>query len=178
MLLIKKVGEIIKKRQIMLRIRFFRKGRKGQPFYKIVVTDKNNPPASGRFVEEVGFYNPHTKECEISKEKVVNWMGKGAQPSDVVHNLLVKKGIIEGKKINVVSLSKKRKEKLDEKKEKEESSKATVAQEMQEVVKEEAKEEEAKKEAEETVKKEEPVKEEDIKEEKTEEPAKEEEEKK
>ncbi len=105
----------------MLRIRFFRKGRKKQPFYKIVVTDKNNPPSSGRFVEEVGFYNPHTKECKIEGERVIYWIGKGAQPSDVVHNLLVKKEIIKGEKKNVVSLTKKRQAKIEEEKKKTES---------------------------------------------------------
>jgi small subunit ribosomal protein S16 len=100
----------------MLRIRFFRKGRKKQPFYKIVVTDKNNPPSSGRFVEEVGFYNPHTKECKIEGERVIYWMDKGAQPSDVVHNLLIKNEIIKGEKKNVVSLTKKRQAKIEEEK--------------------------------------------------------------
>jgi small subunit ribosomal protein S16 len=102
----------------MLRIRFFRKGRKKQPFYKIVVTDKNNPPSSGRFVEEVGFYNPHTKECKIEGERVIYWIEKGAQPSDVVHNLLIKKEIIKGEKKNVVSITKKRQAKIEEEKKK------------------------------------------------------------
>ncbi len=102
----------------MLRIRFFRKGRKKQPFYKIIVTDKNNPPNSGRFVEDVGFYNPLTKDCKIEKEKVLFWIEKGAQPSDTVKNLLINKKIIEGEKVNVVSFSKKRKEKINSKKEK------------------------------------------------------------
>ncbi len=110
----------------MLRIRFFRTGRKKQPFYKIVVTDKNNPPSSGRFIDELGFYNPLTKECEIKKEKVAEWMGKGAQPSDVVRNLLIKKEIIEGEKVNVVSISRKRKAKIEEKRAKDEEVKETA----------------------------------------------------
>ncbi len=97
----------------MLRIRFLRRGRKKQPFYRIVVTNKNNPPKSGRFVEDVGFYNPLTKECEIKKERVLHWREKGAQISDTVKNLFIKKGIIEGKKVNVVSFSKKRREKME-----------------------------------------------------------------
>jgi len=99
----------------MLRIRFFRKGRKKQPFYKIVVTDKNNPPSSGRFVEDVGFYNPLTKECAVKKERVLYWIEKGAYPSGVVKNLLITKGVLEGEKVNVVSFSKKRREKMDAK---------------------------------------------------------------
>lgn len=119
----------------MLRIRFFRKGRKKQPFFKIVVTDKNNPPSSGRFVEEVGFYNPHTKECKVEKEKVSFWMEKGAQPSDVVWNLFIKEGVIKGEKKNVVSLTKKRRAKIDEKQKKEVVAEKEV-EEMVEVTKE------------------------------------------
>ncbi len=119
----------------MLKIRFFRKGRKKQPFYKIVVTDKNNPPSGGRFVEDVGFYNPLTKECEVKGDRVAYWTEKGAQPSDVVRNLLIKKGLIKGKKVNVVSISKKRKEKIAGKKEKE-IPVVEKAQEMKEVVEE------------------------------------------
>jgi small subunit ribosomal protein S16 len=116
----------------MLKIRFFRTGRKKQPFYKIVVTDKNNPPASGRYVEDVGYYNPLTKESEIKSEKISFWMGKGAQLSDVVKNLLIKKGIIKGKKENVVSLTKKRVEKIASKKP--EEKKEEVVEEVKEVV--------------------------------------------
>ncbi len=91
----------------MIRIRFFRAGRKRKPFYKIVVTDKDKPPKSGRFVEELGFYDPVTKDCKIEKERVKHWIGEGASPSDTVYNLLVRKGIIIGKKIPVHSVSKK-----------------------------------------------------------------------
>jgi small subunit ribosomal protein S16 len=125
----------------MLRIRFFRKGRKKQPFFKIVVTDKNNPPSSGRFVEEVGFYNPHTKECKIEGEKVTFWMEKGAQPSDVVWNLLIKEGLIKGEKRNVVSLTKKRRAKIEEKQKKDEVVVEKEVEEMVEVTKESAVEE-------------------------------------
>ena len=97
----------------MLKIRFLRTGRKKQPFYKIVVTDKNNPPSSGRFKESVGFYDPLTKDCRIDGDKVINWMEKGAQPTDVVYNLLIKKGILKGKKKDVVSLTNKRREKIE-----------------------------------------------------------------
>ncbi len=113
----------------MLRIRFFRKGRKKQPSYKIVVTDRNNPPATGRFIEDVGFYNPLTKECTINGEKVIYWMEKGAQPTDVVKNLLIKKGIIKGEKVNVVSISNKRKEKIEAKKAKDKEVEETKKEE-------------------------------------------------
>lgn len=105
----------------MLKIRFFRTGRKHQPFYRIRVVNKNNPPASGRFIADVGFYNPLTKECEIDKEKTLKWIGNGAKPSDRVNNLLIEKKIIEGEKKQVVSLTNKRKEKMSKKAEEKKS---------------------------------------------------------
>jgi len=85
----------------MLRIRLLRTGKKNQPNFKIVVTDKRNPPKGGRFKEEVGFYNPLTKERILRKDRIYFWLEKGAQPSATVHNLLVAGGIIKAKKIPV-----------------------------------------------------------------------------
>src|SRR3989338_4579360 len=91
----------------MLVIRFFRVGKRNQPSFKIVVADKRNPTRAGRFVEQVGFYNPKTKEKVLSKERFQYWISKGAQPSSTVYNLLVKEGIVAGKKIDVHKKSKK-----------------------------------------------------------------------
>ncbi len=91
----------------MLRIRLFRAGRKHQPFYKIVVVDKNRAPQGGRFIAELGFLNPKTKEKKLDKELAKEWVAKGAKPSDTVHNLLVSEGAIEGKKVDVHKKSKK-----------------------------------------------------------------------
>lgn len=82
----------------MLAIRFFRVGKKHQPSFKIVVTDKRKPPRAGRFVEEVGFYNPLTKEKVLKGERIKYWLSKGAKPSDTVYNLLVSEKVLEGKK--------------------------------------------------------------------------------
>lgn len=95
----------------MLVIRFFRTGKKNQPSFKIVVTDKRNPPRGGRFVEQVGFYNPLIKEKVLQKERVKYWLSQGAKPSDTVHNMLVKEGILEGAKIPVHKKPKKKEEK-------------------------------------------------------------------
>ena len=94
----------------MLVIRLFRIGKKNQPSFKIVVTDKRNPPRAGRFVEEVGFYNPVTKEKNLKAEKIKYWMSVGAKPLPTVFNLLVTEKIIEGKKIPVHKKSKKKEE--------------------------------------------------------------------
>jgi len=95
----------------MLAIRFFRTGKKHQPSFKIVITDKKRPPRGGRFVEEVGFWNPLTKEKKLNKEKIERWLFVGAKPSVSVYNLLVSENILKGKKI---SKHKKKKEKKAE----------------------------------------------------------------
>jgi small subunit ribosomal protein S16 len=90
----------------MLKIRLFRVGKRNQPTFKIVVTDRRNAPRAGRFREELGFYNPLTKQRSLHKERVQYWLSKGSQPSETVYNLLLAEKIIEGKKI---PLHKKRK---------------------------------------------------------------------
>ncbi|MCK4520523.1 30S ribosomal protein S16 [Candidatus Parcubacteria bacterium] len=93
----------------MLVIRFLRTGKKNQAFFRIVVTDKRNPPKAGRFLEILGFYNPLTKEKKIKTERIQHWISNGAKPSDRVHNLLISEGVIKGKKIAVHSTTKKKK---------------------------------------------------------------------
>jgi len=94
----------------MLVIRFRPIGKKNQPIFRIVVTEKKNSPRAGRRVERLGFYNPLTKEFSVKKERVLYWLSKGAKCSDTVHNLLLKKKVIEGKKIDVRKKSKKQQE--------------------------------------------------------------------
>jgi len=86
----------------MLVIRLFRTGKKKQPSYKVVVTDRNNPPQGGKFVEQVGFYNPITREKTFHSERINYWMGVGAQPSDTVYNILINEGVIKGEKKKIV----------------------------------------------------------------------------
>jgi len=101
----------------MLCIRFLRIGKKNQPCYKIVVTDKRKPPRGGRFVEKVGFWNPLTKEKALKAERIKYWMSKGVKPSNSVYNLLIKEKVCQGKKIPV------HKKKKEEKKEASETPK-------------------------------------------------------
>jgi small subunit ribosomal protein S16 len=91
----------------MLVIRLFRTGKKKQPSYKVVVTDRNNPPQGGRFVEQVGFYNPLTKEKIFQAERIQYWMSVGAQPSDTVYNILINENIVKGEKKKIVYKKKK-----------------------------------------------------------------------
>ena len=76
-------------------IRLRRMGAKKAPFYRIVVADSRYP-RDGRFIEEVGYYNPLTEpvEVKIDAEKVKKWIANGAQPTDTVKALLKKNGII------------------------------------------------------------------------------------
>ena len=64
-----------------------------------MVADKKNSAHAGRSVEEVGFYNPATKEKIVKAERIKYWMSVGAKPSATVHNLLISEKVIEGKKI-------------------------------------------------------------------------------
>ena len=91
----------------MLVIRLFRVGKKNQPSFKIVVTDKKSKPRAGRFVEEVGFYNPLTKEKVLKGDRIKHWISVGAKPSPTINNLLVSEKIVEGKKIPKHKKSKK-----------------------------------------------------------------------
>lgn len=91
----------------MLVFRLFRVGKINQPSYKIVVADKRNSSRGGRFVEEVGFYNPVTKERVLNKERAKYWLSQGVQPSATVHNFFIKEAILEGKRIPKHKKSKK-----------------------------------------------------------------------
>ncbi|MBU3918290.1 30S ribosomal protein S16 [Patescibacteria group bacterium] len=132
----------------MLAIRLLRIGRKHQPSYKIVAIDNRRAPKSGKFIEQLGFYNPLTKEKSVDKERVEYWLSVGAKASDTMHNLLVSEGIIKAEKRAVHSTKIKEKE----------ETKSTVEKpaEEGEVAREEAKEEVAKEKPIEQEKKEEP----------------------
>ena len=79
----------------MVKIRLKRMGMKKMPFYRLVVTDSRNP-RDGRFIEEVGYYNPLTEpvELNINEERAKYWLGVGAQPTDTVRGLLKKGGVL------------------------------------------------------------------------------------
>jgi small subunit ribosomal protein S16 len=93
----------------MLTIRLTRKGKKNQPFFRLVVVDKRKSSKAGAFVEDLGYKNPLTKKISINKDRVLYWISKGAQPSSSVHNLLISQKIINEKKIKITNISKKKK---------------------------------------------------------------------
>lgn len=94
----------------MLVIRLLRAGKRNQPSFKIVVVEKTESSTSGRFIEEVGFYNPQTKEKVLRQDRIKYWLSVGAKPLETVYNLLVSEKIIEGKKIKIYRKLKKQKE--------------------------------------------------------------------
>jgi small subunit ribosomal protein S16 len=86
----------------MLKIRLKRVGRKNDPSFRVVLLDSKKGPQTGKINEILGFYDPRKDVKELKGDRIKEWMAKGAQVSDTVHNLLVSEKIIEGKKINVL----------------------------------------------------------------------------
>jgi small subunit ribosomal protein S16 len=86
----------------MLKIRLQRTGRINNPSYRVVVTEHQNGPKSGRAVEVLGSYNPKSKERVLNEDRIKHWISMGAQPSGTMHNMLISSGITKGKKVNVL----------------------------------------------------------------------------
>ena len=80
----------------MVKIRLKRMGANKKPFYRIVVADVR-APRDGRFIEEVGYYDPmkEPKEIKINEELAKKWLANGAQPTDTVKSLFKKSGILQ-----------------------------------------------------------------------------------
>jgi small subunit ribosomal protein S16 len=80
----------------MVKMRLRIMGAKKAPFYRVVVADSRYP-RDGRFIEEIGYYNPTTEpaEVKIDAEKAKAWLVKGAQPTETVKSLLKKSGIVD-----------------------------------------------------------------------------------
>ncbi|MBI1857965.1 MAG: 30S ribosomal protein S16 [Candidatus Melainabacteria bacterium] len=73
----------------MVRIRLSRRGKKKSPFYRVVVTDIRKK-RDGAPIDELGTYNPLTKELKLDKQKIEEWIKKGAKPSETITSLLRK----------------------------------------------------------------------------------------
>ena len=93
----------------MLSIKLKPIGKKGQISYRIVVAEARSK-LKGRFVEDLGWYNPYTNEFKVDEEKTKKWLSTGAQATDSVHNLLVRAGVYPGPKKAVHSTKKKKTE--------------------------------------------------------------------
>ena len=79
-----------------VKIRLKRLGSKKNPFYRVVVADERSP-RDGRFIEEIGYYNPLTNpvDIKIDAEKATKWLANGAQPTETVRSILKKSDIIK-----------------------------------------------------------------------------------
>ncbi|UOR12750.1 MULTISPECIES: 30S ribosomal protein S16 [Halobacillus] len=79
-----------------VKIRLKRMGSKRNPFYRVVVADSRSP-RDGRFIEQIGTYNPvvNPVAVDIDADKAIDWMSNGAKPSDTVRNLFSKEGIMK-----------------------------------------------------------------------------------
>lgn len=84
-----------------VKIRLQRKGRRKKPFYHIVIAD-GRAPRDGRFIEQIGSYNPMTSPAtiEIDSDKALDWLEKGAQPTDTARAILRFKGVLYRKHLN------------------------------------------------------------------------------
>ncbi len=80
----------------MVKLRLRRMGKKGQPFYRIVAADSRSP-RDGRFIEEIGTYNPLKAETQIvlDREAALKWLSRGAQPTDTVRAILSSQGVMK-----------------------------------------------------------------------------------
>lgn len=87
----------------MLKIRLQRTGRKHEPTFRVVLTDSKNSTKSGRYLEVLGSHDPrHDNMTKLNEARIKEWLTKGVQLSGTMHNMLVSKGVISGKKINVL----------------------------------------------------------------------------
>lgn len=79
-----------------VKIRLQRGGAKKRPFYQVVIADERCR-RDGRFIENIGYYDPTKKPavCKLNEAKVADWLGKGAQPTDTVRQLLKNAGILD-----------------------------------------------------------------------------------
>lgn len=85
-------------------IRLQRTGRKHEPTFRVVLTDSKNGPKSGKYLENLGWYDTRLKNKpeQVNTERVKYWISKGAQVSLTLHNFLVSNHIIQGKKKNAL----------------------------------------------------------------------------
>jgi small subunit ribosomal protein S16 len=90
----------------MLKVRLQRVGRKNDPSFRVVVTESQNGPQSGKFLEILGSYDARQGKPVLNGERIKHWLAQGAHASDTVNNMLVKFKIIDGQTINNLPVKK------------------------------------------------------------------------
>lgn len=88
----------------MLTIRLQRTGRSHEPTFRVVLTDSKNGPKSGKYLKNLGWYDTRIKNSaeQLDVEQIKHWVSKGAKLSVTMHNFLISKKVIEGKKLNAL----------------------------------------------------------------------------
>ena len=86
----------------MLTIRLTRVGKKKDGSFRVIVVESKRKVQPGNYLEMVGSYDPRVDRADLKADRIKHWIANGATVSDTVHNLLVTKKIIEGKKINIL----------------------------------------------------------------------------
>ncbi|MEI6650770.1 MAG: 30S ribosomal protein S16 [Candidatus Moraniibacteriota bacterium] len=89
----------------MLTIRFNRTGKKNRASFRIVLQERTKAP-NHRHIEVLGSYDPHSKTTVLKSERIMHWIGLGAQASDSVHNLLVRQGVLKDAKKRAIKMEK------------------------------------------------------------------------
>ena len=88
----------------MLKIRLQRTGRKNDPHFRLICTESILKPKTTQFTEILGTFNVKAGIFEAKADRVKHWISVGAQVTPTVHNLLISKGVLEGKKKNVLPM--------------------------------------------------------------------------
>ena len=96
----------------MLRIKFSKVGKKKQPTFRLIVTERGRDPW-GKVVENLGWRDPKSKQTVLKEDRIKYWLSQGAEPTDTVHNLFVDLKLIEGDKHRSITISKTRQAKID-----------------------------------------------------------------
>ncbi|MFA6171448.1 MAG: 30S ribosomal protein S16 [Patescibacteria group bacterium] len=115
----------------MLAIKLSRIGKKNQPHYRLIITEKGRDPF-GEALEILGDYNPRTKALQVKEDRIKHWISKGAQMTPSVNNLLVEKKVIEGKKVKASKDPKNTEAAPEKAEEKKEAAKSEVKEEKTE----------------------------------------------
>lgn len=126
----------------MLTIRLQRTGKKNQADFRIVLAEKESP-VQKKFVEILGSYNPRKKTFQVKEERVKYWISQNIEMSETIHNLLISKGFVTGKKVKAFTIPKKVEEKKEEVKPAEAAKTETPAEVKEATVEMEAKIEQA-----------------------------------
>jgi small subunit ribosomal protein S16 len=123
----------------MLAIKLSKTGKTNKKMFRLVISEKGRDPY-GDVLEILGSYNPHSKELATKDDRIKYWLSKGAQMTASVNNLLVGKGIVEGKKVTASKPGEKSEKRVSQIKAKDDKKKAATA--AAQAPKEEAKAEE------------------------------------